>query len=289
MKNVRKVLSSVAASLAFITALSTEAATYTPQALTYVEELASSAEQNGDQPVVIFDLDDTLMNTRERNLRIINDFIAQSDIQARYPEETQKLADLTSNDIAYLTADTLKARSVTNAAFLKELTDFWLARFFTNEYCAKDQPNPGAVKYVRRLYFSGVKIVYLTGRDIPRMHDGTVASLKAAGFPLDDDQAVLIMKPDPKGDDLEFKKSMFPEIAKMGTVVGVFENEPANINAHHEAFPNAIAIFLDTIHSPKPDVPAQDIFWVKDFKKPRTVRLLSHNVSSESYAHALLD
>jgi histidinol phosphatase-like enzyme len=265
MKSTR-ILNLAAATLVAIASTTATAATYKPQALRDVKKMALATEGNGEQPVAIFDLDDTLINTRDRNLRIINDFIAQADIQARYPDESKNLAELTDNEISYLMADTLKARSVTNPAFLKEISDFWLARFFTNEYCSNDKPNPGAVKYVRRLYLAGVKIVYLTGRDIPRMHDGTLANLQKLGLPVDDDQAILMMKPDPKQDDLEYKKSMFPVIAQMGTVVGVFENEPANINAHHDAFPNAIAVFLDTIHSPKPDVPEQEVFWVQDFK-----------------------
>jgi len=66
-------------------------------------------------------------------------------------------------------------------------------------------------------------------------------------------------------DDLEFKKSQFRPLAALGEVVGVFENEPANINAMADAFPNAKAIFLDTIHSPKLDVPEDRVNWVRDF------------------------
>ena len=54
-------------------------------------------------------------------------------------------------------------------------------------------------------------------------------------------------------------------LAQMGSVVGVFENEPANINAHHDAFPNAVAIFLDTIHSKTLVVPESGISWVENF------------------------
>lgn len=252
-----------------ITAASATAASYSPEALNEVKSLALTIEHQGKQPIAIFDLDDTLINTRDRSLRIINEFILQADVQSRYPEETKDLSGLTDDEIGYLMADTLRARSVTNPAFLKEISDFWLARFFTNEYCSNDKPNPGAAQYVRRLHMAGVKIVYLTGRNVSRMHDGTLANLQKHGFPVDDDRAILMMKQDLKQDDLEYKKSTFPVIAQMGTVVGVFENEPANINAHHDAFPNAIAIFLDTIHSPKPDVPEQGVFWVKTFKVHR--------------------
>jgi hypothetical protein len=242
-----------------------QAETHNPEALRDVSGLALEIESGGQQPVAIFDLDDTLINTRDRTLRIINEFIAQTEIQARYPREVKNLQSLTDAEIKFQTADTLAAKNVTDPAFLKEVSDFWLARFFTNEYCANDKPNPGAAAYVRRLYMAGVKIVYLTGRDIPRMHDGTAENLQNLGFPLDGNQAQLIMKTDIQQDDLAFKKSMFPSIAQMGYVVGVFENEPANINAHHDAFPNAVAIFLDTVHSNTSVVPEVGISWVGNF------------------------
>jgi len=74
------------------------------------------------------------------------------------------------------------------------------------------------------------------------------------------------MKPDPKMDDLQFKRDAFAQIEHLGEVVGVFENEPANINAMADAFPGAVAVFVDTIHSPKPDVPAERVEWVRDFR-----------------------
>jgi hypothetical protein len=97
------------------------------------------------------------------------------------------------------------------------------------------------------------------------MEDGTKQDLQKLGLPVDDAQGTLIMRQDTTMSDLAFKISMFPTIEKMGTVVGVFENEPANINAHHDFFPKAVAIFLDTIHSDTTVVPEAGIAWVKDF------------------------
>jgi hypothetical protein len=112
---------------------------------------------------------------------------------------------------------------------------------------------------------AGAKIVYLTGRDIPRMELGTKANLIRNRFPMDPDHAELIMKPDPKMDDLKFKESQYSIIAAMGEVEGAFENEPANINSMADAFPNAQAIFLDTVHSPTHIVPEDRVEIVKDF------------------------
>jgi predicted secreted acid phosphatase len=239
---------------------------YSPEALRGLIQRAEDSVRQGKQPLVMFDLDDTLTNTRERNLRILQDFAAQSDIQTVYPDDVAKIKLLKVSQIHYSLSDTLKAVGVINDELTKKANDFWLARFFTNEYCAKDQATPGAAKYLHLLSRAGAKIVYLTGRDIPRMGDGTQANLILNRFPTDPSQALLIMKPDPQLDDLKFKESQYASVASMGEVIGVFENEPANINSMADAFPEADAIFLDTIHSPKPDVPGDRVEWVKNFR-----------------------
>jgi hypothetical protein len=59
---------------------------YDPQALLdLVDQVQHSAHQ-GHTPIVMFDLDDTLTNTRDRNLRIFHEFAAQAGIQNLIPE-----------------------------------------------------------------------------------------------------------------------------------------------------------------------------------------------------------
>jgi hypothetical protein len=261
------------ASIAFIPSARSEGASYHPEALQAVKELAMATKNTGETPVVIFDLDDTLINTRERTVRILKDLISHDDVKWNFRREVLALQSLKPDDILFSLADTMRAKGITNAGFLKLVQAAWNNNFFTNQFCANDVANPGGVRYVRELARLGVKIVYLTGRDIGRMQDGTVQDLQKLGLPLDGVQAQLIMKEDVKMDDLSFKISMFPFIKKMGTVVGVFENEPANINAHHDAFPRAVAIFLDTIHSNTAVLPEDGIFWVKDFRQTITMSL----------------
>jgi hypothetical protein len=237
-----------------------------PEALAKVIDRVEQSVYQGKKPIVVMDLDDTLIVTRERNLRILREFAAQNDIQNAYPTEAGKILRVQISDIRYGLPDTLKGLGVENEDLTKKAGDFWLRRFFTNEYCALDKATPGAAKYLHLLVRAGATVVYLTGRDVPRMHDGTAANLVKNRFPMDPRQALLMMKPDPKLDDLQFKKDSFAQIAKMGEVVGAFENEPANINAMAEAFPSADAVFLDTVHSPKPDVPQDRVEWVSDFR-----------------------
>ena len=95
---------------------------------------------------------------------------------------------------------------------------------------------PLVADIANQLVKAGAKIVYLTGRDVPRMQVGTLLNLKRNFFPIDSANAQLMMKPDPKMDDLLFKKQAFEEIKKMGVVVGVFENEPNGLARFHGEF-----------------------------------------------------
>jgi hypothetical protein len=239
---------------------------YQPEGLRTLLQHSTELAREGRRPLVIFDLDDTLINTRERNLRILVDFAAT--IQDSQPSAATLIRTLDASQIQYLLADTLKIVGVTDAQILQKATAFWLSKFFTNEYCAKDTENPGAAFYLDLLARAGAKIVYLTGRDEPRMGEGTRTSLSRNRFPGPAGDALLLLKPDKDIDDLKFKESQYAAIAMMGEVIGVFENEPANINSMADAFPMAQAIFLDTIHSPKPDMPEGRVEWVQNFYLP---------------------
>ncbi len=231
---------------------------YEPQALHQLSALVAHEAAQGIQPVVVFDLDDTLSDSRTRTVRILNEF-------GRL-EQVPELEDVTPASIRYQLENTFNDLGLHDAALLARADAFWKARFFSNEYVALDRPIPGAPAYVRWLAHRGARIVYLTGRDAGSMRQGTLANLEHNHFPTADDTNVLLMKPDKTMDDTVFKVAAFERIKKMGEVVGAFENEPRNINAMLHAFPEAIAVYVDTIHSSKPDVPAPGIFWIQDFR-----------------------
>ncbi len=232
--------------------------------LAQIRSDVQAAVRIGQNPIVVFDLDDTLVRATSRTARIIAEFAHEPSTRSRYPDAVRKLEIIRVSKIRYVMADTLRQFGIEDSALTEELTAYWLARFFTNEYCERDLPVPYAARYVSRLARAGATIVYLSGRDVPRMGRGTVRDLRRNGFPLGPN-AILLMKPAADNDDLGFKIAQFPRLRKMGTVVAAFENEPANINAFQAGFPRATMVFLDTIHSPKPDQPNPGVFWVRDF------------------------
>lgn len=208
-----------------------------------------------ERPVVVFDLDDTLFETRTRSATILREFAAAHG--------EPRLAGARNEHVRFGIDDTLLAVGLTPAEVTGDLgrrvRRFWSPRFFEGSHLHHDTPLPGAVAYVRRLHDLGVHLVYLTGRKTSA-GPATRSALEAAGFPVDG-QTTLLLKPDPapgepRLETAEWKGLMArTTIAALGTVVGAFDNEPINCNALREHLPAAThVVFLDTLY--KPDSPA---------------------------------
>ena len=136
-----------------------------------------------ERPIVVFDLDGTLFDNRSRTVQILREYADQELKQVR-PEAAQKLLLLTPALASYTPGDTMGKVGVTEQAVVNNGAVFWSQRFFNDEYLRYDQPTPGSVNYVRTLYSSGARIIYLTGRDVPRQLLGTVKALRDLGFPV---------------------------------------------------------------------------------------------------------
>lgn len=229
--------------------------------------------RSGD--VAIFDLDDTLFRTTIRSTQALQDFAAEPSTRARFPVLARHVSRVTElRHHRYFAKESLARIGLTQeqiAPFAKAFFPYWKERFFSNEGALLDPTIPGAVGFVRMLHSRGVRIAYLTGRDEPRMGEGSRAALVKRGFPLGE-RARLFLKPDAETDDLVFKKRAFREIAKLGTVRAFFDNEPKNVlaAAGPEGFSEATCFFLDTVNSGgmAPLVGRDDIFWIENFLIP---------------------
>lgn len=252
--------------LALADAVQHDPSRYQPEVLPSIIQRAQETVASGQRPVVVFDLDDTLFDSRTRTHVIFREFSQDPTNRSLFPSETQVLSQVRLEDIQYLLKDTLVNLGIDTLAFETALNSYWVARFFTSAYCAVDRPIAGAAKYVRDLEAAGAYIVYLTGRDLPNMGEGTRAALLSNHFPTDGDGTYLLMKSDHAIDDLTFKKQAFWWIQGQGTVIAGFENEPRNMNAYDAAFTGGTMVFLDTIRSDAPDVPNTDVYWVGNFE-----------------------
>lgn len=219
-----------------------------------VLQLAGSvSEPSPLKPLVLLDLDSTLYEVGPRTFQILQEWLGTAEA-AQYPQVVQSLSQLKEQQIGYSIRDlflalqlSFEVQSVEDA--FHSLKDFWFKRFFTNQYLPYDRAYPGAAEYTRTLHQHGAEIVYLTGRDEPFMGDGTRANLLRDGFPWGVERTHLLMKALPSLPDLDHKKSAADYVRRHGSLVASFENEPVNLVALFDLFPNAMHVFVETVCS----------------------------------------
>lgn len=200
--------------------------------------------------VVVFDLDGTIMDNRPRVVAILHELAEHW--APRHPEAAACCARATKDDIGYGFIANLRRVGVEGAALHEEGLAFWKERFFGGPHVKHDIEVRGAGAFARAVYDAGAVVVYLTGRDLPNMALGSFASLRDLGFPIGLIGTELVVKPRFETPDLEFKRAVAPDLCRLGTVVAVFDNEPANVNVLLEAHPASVGVLLDTQYAPDP-------------------------------------
>jgi hypothetical protein len=237
---------------------------------TLLQNLISIAKsQPKDSPLqAIFDLDSTLFDVSPRIAKIIHLFAEQKEIQKNYPRESAALLALEPHESDYGVKKTLMRIGFQppNMEFIKDLVDFWKKGFFSNTYLEFDKPYDGAPEFVSTLHRAGAVIYYLTGRDIPRMLEGTIRSLKATGFPIRDNNEGLILKPNTGISDHEFKAEFFHKLEKKSKETWFFENEPKNIHLVEKLTPNIKIVYVATVNSGKDPEPEAHIQRISGFR-----------------------
>lgn len=221
--------------------------------------------QNASSPeaAVIFDLDDTIFDSRYRKLKIINDF-ADALSQPEDAERRNFLKKITLNDLGFNIRESLINKGMDDEPLLNDVVQFWHKEYFTNESCLHDQQVPGALEYVNAIHSCGVFVVYLTGRDVPGMLEGTKTKLPSAGFPFDD-RTLLICKPDSNTKDRDFKESALQDLEQRYNVLAAFDNEPENVNVKMKILKNAEVVWLNTRYSNRLERPDECVNEIEDF------------------------
>lgn len=227
-----------------------------------VSPLDSLLKEVGAGSLVVFDLDDTLFLTANRNLRILREFAEL--IAARDQTSSNILRTVPRDRLRYAITETAKDAGLSDA-LIGELKEFWFKRFFTNPYLLEDEAITGGAEYVHAVLERGGSAVFMTGRD-EQMREGTVENLKRRGFPVPDEKkARLVLKPRFETPDHEFKLEAIGRLKALGPVAGSFENEPAHVNLFAEHFPAARHFLLETKHSGKPVVPHPAVHRIPHF------------------------
>lgn len=199
-------------------------------------------------PVVVFDLDGTLMDNRPRSIAILREVAASWE--ARHPDVARRLSSITPDALTYLVSDSLRRLGVTAEELVIEAEAYWRTKFFRDDHLVHDIAINGAVEFARDCYAAGATLVYLTGRDLPLMGTGTFKSIRDLGFPIGVAGTQVILKPNADMADEAFKRLVAPELLRIGRVIAAFDNEPGNCNAFREAYPDCASVLVDTQHMP---------------------------------------
>jgi beta-phosphoglucomutase-like phosphatase (HAD superfamily) len=225
----------------------------------------SSAPTAESAPLVVFDLDGTLMDNRPRTVAILRE-LADS-WGDREPELAARLRNADPASLAYLMTDTLALLGVTKSEVVAEAQEFWRTRFFRDEHLVHDVALAGAVDFARECYAAGAVLMYLTGRDLPLMGLGTFRSLRDLGFPIGVAGTEVVLKPDAAMPDEAFKRLIAPTLARVGRVIASFDNEPGNCNVFKEVYPDCESVFVDTQHMPGAPPLLPGVHVVPDFRR----------------------
>ncbi|MCC6278823.1 MAG: HAD family hydrolase [Oligoflexia bacterium] len=226
------------------------------------------AAQSGQRPIVIFDLDSTLYDVSPRIAKILHSFAVLPEVKLHHPEASKLLLQVTPQPTDYGIRRTLERYGFTppSEAFVQQLVDYWKKLFFGNDYLKHDRPYEGALDFVLEAQKLGAEVLYLTGRDAPRMKQGTISSLIEHGFPLKENLENLHLKPHTETDDAEFKRQFFAAWPRDQRPVWFFENEPINIHLALGALPSLKPIFVNTVHSQRHPEPEDHVPQITHFR-----------------------
>ena len=226
------------------------------------EVLATLLERGRSTPgdrVAVIDLDGCLFDTRPRQTHIYRELAGQEGWDDLARIELDHFQDWSiRNTLSNIGLSAERVDEIHDA-----VSAYWFKTFFTSEYVRFDHAMPGGPDLVRQLHREGTYVVYLTGRD-ETMREGTEASLRKFGFPLGDN-ATLIVKPDFETDDTLFKGEAMTQIRGYGEPVIFLDNEPSNVNRFKDDCPDALVVFVETDHSPKPVDPYASLPRIKGF------------------------
>jgi hypothetical protein len=211
-------------------------------------------------PVVVFDLDSTLLDNKPRQARILREFGRArgiAELELARPDHFVDWSITRAMSNAGLDAERVHAVG-------DDAKRFWRERFFTSEYCRDDESIKGAKDYLDAIAAGGAIIAYCTGRH-EAMRQGSVASFARLGFPLPGARVHLIMKPVFELSDDEWKLEANARLTALGSVVAAFDNEPTHINGYRRAFPEALIVHVATDDSGRSVTLLDGIVSVRDF------------------------
>lgn len=185
--------------------------------------------KNGEKCRVVFDIDDTLVDTRARTLALAKAFDKQRG--------TKAFSKLTLSKVGKSAKETCEALGVDEKT-AKAFNGYWNANFFAGKSFDKDAPIARTIALAKQSKAAGAEVVYLTGRT-ESVRPGTLAQLEKLGLP-DADDSHLVMKPKASVKTPEWKSGLLAQWAgesKLGFFVTESRRDIAQVQADHPELP----------------------------------------------------
>jgi phosphoglycolate phosphatase-like HAD superfamily hydrolase len=166
----------------------------------------------GEKPRAVFDIDDTLADTRARTLALAKQWDQQN--------HTHHFDRLTLAQVAHNGFDTAAAMQLPGPAE-QAFSQWWETAFWDGANFHLDAPIPSMVELVKQAKAAGAEIVYLTGRIADR-RDATADELERFGLP---DAGNVCCKPDLTVRTIPFKADWLAQSERDGRHVAFFATE----------------------------------------------------------------
>lgn len=237
----------------FLTLLSTQI--FAAQNFTELQDVLLKNKQG----IIIMDLDETVIDTHSR--KYISYMEAQKTL-CGLPSETltnpkspdcEKALGLSKIDFyrienGYSSTLLMQKLSLTDESFITTFNKMMVTNYLSGKWMETDSSIPGASPFVRSMKRSGAQVYFISSRYEELQSVDTLAQLMSLGFIDHPENANVILRK--KGQDsLSFKKEAVQRIALLSgqtgiPVIGLFENEPENLNAWKKVFPEASAYLI---------------------------------------------
>ena len=168
----------------------------------------------GETVRVVFDIDDTLVDTRSRTLAIARRFDEQNG--------TNHFSTLSLKAIGYDIDQTVRALNLPWPVE-QQFTAFWREEFFQGRNYQHDAPVPAMLQLAKDAKAAGAEITYLTGR-ADSMEPFTLEQLERLGFP-DVSARRVVSKPSRELPTGVYKAQQLDEWRSQGVQIGFFMTE----------------------------------------------------------------
>lgn len=169
---------------------------------------------HGEKVRVVFDIDDTLADTRARTLGIAHAFDKKNG--------THYFDKLNRSEVGHRAEDTAQAMGLP-AKVVKDFSAYWNVEFWKGENLKFDKPMQKIIDLAKQAKAAGADVTYLTGR-YDGIRSSTLEQLKAFGLP-DADEKHLFCKPTIGTRTTEYKRDMLTQWRQDGFQIGWFFTE----------------------------------------------------------------